>query len=47
MLSRNGKPASGPKSPMPSGDTFVPDGRHTWLRVTPDKITSWDFRKLP
>jgi hypothetical protein len=28
-------------------DTFVPDGRHAWLRVTPDKITSWDFRKLP
>ena len=22
------------------------DGRHGWLRVTPDKITSWDFRKL-
>jgi Pyridoxamine 5'-phosphate oxidase len=23
------------------------DGRHAWLRVTPEKITSWDFRKLP
>ena len=23
-----------------------PDGRHAWLRVTPDKIVSWDFRKL-
>jgi hypothetical protein len=23
------------------------DGRHGWLRVTPGKITSWDFRKLP
>jgi PPOX class probable F420-dependent enzyme len=23
------------------------DGRHAWLKVTPDKITSWDFRKLP
>lgn len=22
------------------------DGRHGWLRVTPAKITSWDFRKL-
>jgi hypothetical protein len=22
------------------------DGRHAWLRVTPRKITSWDFRKL-
>jgi PPOX class probable F420-dependent enzyme len=23
------------------------DGRHAWLKVTPAKITSWDFRKLP
>jgi nitroimidazol reductase NimA-like FMN-containing flavoprotein (pyridoxamine 5'-phosphate oxidase superfamily) len=22
------------------------DGRHGWLRVSPSKITSWDFRKL-
>ena len=22
------------------------DGRHAWLRLTPDKIASWDFRKL-
>jgi PPOX class probable F420-dependent enzyme len=22
------------------------DGRHAWLRITPEKITSWDFRKL-
>jgi PPOX class probable F420-dependent enzyme len=22
------------------------DGRHAWLRVTPEKIVSWDFRKL-
>jgi hypothetical protein len=22
------------------------DGRHAWLRITPTKITSWDFRKL-
>jgi PPOX class probable F420-dependent enzyme len=28
-------------------DTFVPDGRHAWLRVDPDKIMSWDFRKIP
>ena len=27
-------------------DTFFPDGRHAWLRVTPEKLTSWDFRKL-
>jgi hypothetical protein len=29
------------------GDLMLHDGRHGWLRVTPGKITSWDFRKLP
>jgi hypothetical protein len=24
----------------------VRDGRHAWLRLVPEKITSWDFRKL-
>ncbi|MGH3236760.1 MAG: pyridoxamine 5'-phosphate oxidase family protein [Streptosporangiaceae bacterium] len=28
------------------GADFPHDGRHAWLRVTPKKITSWDFRKL-
>jgi uncharacterized pyridoxamine 5'-phosphate oxidase family protein len=28
-----------------NGD-FYADRRHAWLRVTPQKITSWDFRKL-
>jgi PPOX class probable F420-dependent enzyme len=28
-------------------DEFTPDGRHGWLRVVPEKITSWDFRKNP
>jgi Pyridoxamine 5'-phosphate oxidase len=28
------------------GADFPHDGRHAWLRVTPGKITSWDFRKL-
>jgi hypothetical protein len=23
------------------------DGRHAWLRLIPDKVVSWDFRKLP
>ena len=23
------------------------DGRHAWLRLVPDSISSWDFRKLP
>jgi Pyridoxamine 5'-phosphate oxidase len=29
------------------GGEFEHDGRHGWLRLTPEKITSWDFRKLP
>ena len=28
------------------GTDFPHDGRHAWLRITPRKITSWDFRKL-
>jgi PPOX class probable F420-dependent enzyme len=24
----------------------LPDGRHAWLRMTPEKIVSWDFRKI-
>jgi PPOX class probable F420-dependent enzyme len=28
------------------GPDMVHDGRHAWLRVTPLKIVSWDFRKL-
>ena len=30
-----------PDSPIPH------DGKHAWLRVTPQKLTSWDFRKMP
>ena len=30
-----------------SGGTYTPDGRHAWLKITPTKIASWDFRKLP
>ncbi|MYW68635.1 pyridoxamine 5'-phosphate oxidase family protein [Streptomyces sp. SID8379] len=26
--------------------TMVHDGRHAWARLTPEKIASWDFRKL-
>jgi len=29
-----------------SNGTFVSDGRHVWLRIIPEKITSWDFRKM-
>ena len=25
--------------------TFVVDGRHAWLRLQPERIVSWDFRK--
>jgi hypothetical protein len=28
------------------GQPARPDGRHAWLRLVPDKITSWDFRKI-
>ncbi|AZG45878.1 pyridoxamine 5'-phosphate oxidase family protein [Gordonia insulae] len=28
-----------------NSETFRTDGRHGWLRVTPSKIVSWDFRK--
>lgn len=27
-------------------DTMYYDGRHAWLRIIPEKITSWDFRKM-
>jgi PPOX class probable F420-dependent enzyme len=29
-----------------AGGTFHPDGRHAWLRVVPEKVVSWDFRKM-
>jgi Pyridoxamine 5'-phosphate oxidase len=25
---------------------FAHDGRHAWLRIVPEKIVSWDFRKM-
>jgi pyridoxamine 5'-phosphate oxidase-like protein len=28
------------------GVAVPPDGRHAWLRLTPEKLVSWDFRKL-
>lgn len=27
-------------------DEPVHDGRHAWLRLAPEKVLSWDFRKL-
>lgn len=29
-----------------AGGTMQHDGRHAWLRIVPEKIVSWDFRKL-
>ncbi|MCX4405206.1 pyridoxamine 5'-phosphate oxidase family protein [Streptomyces sp. NPDC059837] len=29
-----------------SGGTFRYDGRHGWLRLTVEKVVSWDFAKL-
>lgn len=29
-----------------AGGQFVSDGRHAWLRITPTKIVSWDFRNI-
>jgi hypothetical protein len=29
-----------------AGGTVFHDGRHAWLRVVPDKLVSWDFRKI-
>ena len=28
------------------GGEMTHDGRHAWLRITPLKMVSWDFRKL-
>lgn len=28
-----------------AGGSFSYDGRHAWLRIVPEKIVSWDFRK--
>lgn len=28
------------------GGAYGHDGRHAWLKLVPEKITSWDFRKI-
>jgi Pyridoxamine 5'-phosphate oxidase len=30
-----------------AGGSFGYDGKHAWLALHPEKIVSWDFRKLP
>ncbi|AEA25537.1 pyridoxamine 5'-phosphate oxidase-related FMN-binding protein [Pseudonocardia dioxanivorans CB1190] len=50
---RTGEPCpelDGPEQLMADryhGGVIHHDGRHAWLRLRPEKITSWDFRKLP
>ena len=50
---RTGEPVpelDGPEQAMAdrySDGTIVRDGRHGWLRLVPERITSWDFRKIP
>ena len=29
-----------------NGSPFYADGGHAWLRIEPEKIVSWDFRKM-
>jgi hypothetical protein len=29
-----------------AGGTMFHDNRHAWLRITPTKIASWDFKKI-
>ena len=29
-----------------SNGKVIPDGRHAWLKLVPEKIVSWDFRKI-
>jgi PPOX class probable F420-dependent enzyme len=35
--------SGGPEMTQPE---MTHDGRHAWLRITPGKLVSWDFRKL-
>ena len=49
---RTGEPVSALETPERlyadkyAGGTMHHDGRHAWLRITPEKIVSWDFRKM-
>ena len=29
-----------------NGNPFVHDGKHAWVRITPEREYTWDFRKL-
>ena len=42
----HGSPSSGGGPDSGGGSAMTHDGRHAWLRVTPQKLVSWDFRKL-
>jgi len=49
---RTGEPVSELEAPERlfadkyAGGHMHHDGRHAWLRITPRKIVSWDFRKM-
>jgi PPOX class probable F420-dependent enzyme len=49
---RSGEPVAALETPESlyankyAGGTMHHDGRHAWLRITPEKIVSWDFRKM-
>lgn len=49
---RTGEPSSELETPEKLiadkyfGGQMIHDGRHAWLRLVPEKITSWDFRKI-
>jgi hypothetical protein len=49
---RTVEPAAGLETPERifadkyAGGQMHHDGRHAWLKVTPEKIVSWDFRKV-
>jgi PPOX class probable F420-dependent enzyme len=46
----NAPELAGPEREMAAkyfeGGEMTHDGRHAWLRITPLKLVSWDFRKL-
>ena len=47
MAAKYFAPPTPPTAPASTAEPeMVHDGRHAWLRITPLKMVSWDFRKL-